>query len=412
MSIQIIDGFQVNIALPIDNRIVASGSAARDAISYKYEGLRVFDTSNSIPYVWINGTWSSENASGVVGSGTTTNYIPKFTGTNIVGNSTIYQSGSNIGVNTTSPSTLPGETTTFHVNGGIIANKFQGNGSLITNISGSNINSGSINVSGASSSIIQGSSGQVLLSGTSFTSWTNQSQLSVGTASSSLNSNITRVSTGSTHYLTFVSSGAWAGLGSGNEVIKSNHLDLTYSPSLKTLYTGTVSVTSVVTEGIKFPTTQVSSPDLNTLDDYEEGTWTPVISGVTTGFTYTSSGFYTKIGKVVFVGGYIKYTSPSPYSAIGSDNNYISIGNIPYQAGMPVSSANVGQWSRNTGSGTIAARFFNTGGPYAMDDGPVVASYQASGNPNIYFSSNSGVNPLASGPQNQVISFSLTFIPL
>ena len=78
---------------------------------------------------------------------------------------------------------------------------------------------------------------------------------------------------------------------------------------------------------------------------------------------------------------------------------------------MPVSSANVGQWSRNASSGTIAARFFNTGGAYAMDNGPVVVSYQASGDPNIYFSSNSGVNPLSSGPQNQVISFSLTVIP-
>lgn len=43
-------GFQVNTALPIDNRIVASGST-RNSIPYKYEGLRVFDTSDSIPYV-------------------------------------------------------------------------------------------------------------------------------------------------------------------------------------------------------------------------------------------------------------------------------------------------------------------------------------------------------------------------
>ena len=69
MSIQIIDGFQVNTALPIDNRIVASGSAARNAISYKYEGLRVFDTSDSVPYVWVNGAWASENASGISGAG-------------------------------------------------------------------------------------------------------------------------------------------------------------------------------------------------------------------------------------------------------------------------------------------------------------------------------------------------------
>ena len=417
MSIQIIDGFQVNTALPIDNRIVASGSAARNAIPYKYEGLRVFDTSDSIPYVWNGSSWVSENASGILASGTTANYIPRLSSNNVVVNSIIYATGSNIGVNTISPSVISGETTTFHVNGGIRANKFQGDGSLISNIPGSNINNGSIPVSGVGSKLINGSTGQVLVSGVANPSWSNQSLLSVGTASSSLNSNITRVPTGSgAHYLTFIGAGAWSagsgiGAGVGNEVIRASNVDLTYFPGTRTLSVGTISVTSVITDGIKFPSTQIASSDVNTLDDYEEGTWTPVISGVTTGFTYTSSGFYTKIGKVVFVGGYIKYTSPSPSSVSGSENNYISISNIPYQGGMPVSSANVGQWSRNASSGTITARFFNTAGAYSMDNGPVVASYQASGNPNIYFSSNSGVNPLASGPQNQVISFSLTFIP-
>ena len=57
MPIQIIDGFQLNSSLPIDNRVVASGSVARDAIPYKYEGLRVFDTSDGLPYVWMNNTW-------------------------------------------------------------------------------------------------------------------------------------------------------------------------------------------------------------------------------------------------------------------------------------------------------------------------------------------------------------------
>jgi len=41
---------------------------------------------------------------------------------------------------------------------------------------------------------------------------------------------------------------------------------------------------------------------VNTLDDYEEGTWTPVFggSGGTSGQTYTTqTGRYTKIGKLV-----------------------------------------------------------------------------------------------------------------
>ena len=41
----------------------------------------------------------------------------------------------------------------------------------------------------------------------------------------------------------------------------------------------------------------------NLLDDYEEGTWTPVpkISHVTTGITATVSGAYTKIGRLVHI---------------------------------------------------------------------------------------------------------------
>ena len=48
---------------------------------------------------------------------------------------------------------------------------------------------------------------------------------------------------------------------------------------------------------IKFPATQNASSDANTLDDYEEGTWTPSIGG---NATYTGqSGRYTKIGNFV-----------------------------------------------------------------------------------------------------------------
>ncbi len=53
---------------------------------------------------------------------------------------------------------------------------------------------------------------------------------------------------------------------------------------------------------IKFPASQNASADANTLDDYEEGTWTPVIAPLTG--TVTSSdvkGTYTKIGRLVIV---------------------------------------------------------------------------------------------------------------
>jgi hypothetical protein len=57
---------------------------------------------------------------------------------------------------------------------------------------------------------------------------------------------------------------------------------------------GSTSATGV---GIAFPATQSASSDANTLDDYEEGTWTPSLGGNT---TYVAQvGAYTKIGRFV-----------------------------------------------------------------------------------------------------------------
>ena len=54
--------------------------------------------------------------------------------------------------------------------------------------------------------------------------------------------------------------------------------------------------------GITFPATQSASSNANTLDDYEEGSWTPVLnfSGGTTGIVASyATGSYVKVGKVV-----------------------------------------------------------------------------------------------------------------
>ena len=50
--------------------------------------------------------------------------------------------------------------------------------------------------------------------------------------------------------------------------------------------------------GIAFPATQVASSDANTLDDYEEGTWTPSVNGGTSTIS-SVAGKYTKIGNIV-----------------------------------------------------------------------------------------------------------------
>jgi hypothetical protein len=54
--------------------------------------------------------------------------------------------------------------------------------------------------------------------------------------------------------------------------------------------------------GVTFPATQSASSDANTLDDYEEGTWTPTWVGDVTNPTVTYSeqfGSYTKVGRLV-----------------------------------------------------------------------------------------------------------------
>ena len=59
---------------------------------------------------------------------------------------------------------------------------------------------------------------------------------------------------------------------------------------------------SVIPGNVRFPATQIASSDANTLDDYEEGTWTPTfgVSGGVTGATFTvTEARYTKVGRLV-----------------------------------------------------------------------------------------------------------------
>ena len=54
--------------------------------------------------------------------------------------------------------------------------------------------------------------------------------------------------------------------------------------------------------GITFPATQSASTDANTLDDYEEGTWTPTVTSGSGSFTTVSAtGTYVKVGKQVAI---------------------------------------------------------------------------------------------------------------
>jgi hypothetical protein len=71
--------------------------------------------------------------------------------------------------------------------------------------------------------------------------------------------------------------------------------------------------------GITFPATQSASTNANTLDDYEEGTWTPEMSfgNDTTGITYsTQVGTYEKIGRQVTLRCQVTFTNNGSGSGI------------------------------------------------------------------------------------------------
>lgn len=79
--------------------------------------------------------------------------------------------------------------------------------------------------------------------------------------------------------------------------------------------------------GIKFPASQSASSDPNSLDDYEEGDWTPSVGGNT---TYTDRyGRYTKIGNIVTCQFFIQIGT----LGTGSTSNLL---------GFPFTAANIG----------------------------------------------------------------------
>jgi hypothetical protein len=88
--------------------------------------------------------------------------------------------------------------------------------------------------------------------------------------------------------------------------------------------------------GVRFPATQVASADANTLDDYEEGTWTPNQGNCTVVGTFSSAGTYTKVGRLVTVNIAVKGSTSITCAAGGSVTT-----NLPF----PVLADTIGSYS-------------------------------------------------------------------
>jgi hypothetical protein len=131
--------------------------------------------------------------------------------------------------------------------------------------------------------------------------------------------------------------------------------------------------------GITFPATQSASSDANTLDDYEEGTWTPSVGGTA---TYTAqAGRYTKIGNIVYIQGQINilllltgsastlsglpFTAASSTSEGGFNVTFFSgfaVNVIQPVLGVDASSTNCTVYSRTTaGTSSSAVSVFGDG---------------------------------------------------
>ena len=126
-----------------------------------------------------------------------------------------------------------------------------------------------------------------------------------------------------------------------------------------------------VSKGISFPATQSAQSDANTLDDYEEGTFTPTInsSGGGTG-TYAANGqtgVYTKVGNRVFFTIWLDWTA---HSGSGTMN----IGGLPFTSSTTTNLWTAVSVSSFSGGVTLSANSYLI--PSIPNNSTLIALYQ------------------------------------
>jgi hypothetical protein len=108
------------------------------------------------------------------------------------------------------------------------------------------------------------------------------------------------------------------------------------------------------------------SGSANLLDDYEEGTWTPTTGG--SGVPISgSNGFYTKVGQVVHIEGFITFGSTSNSSQCNVDG-FPFAGASDTRGGFFIRYTDEGSFAftmHMNGSSTSCALYFTSGGSAA-----------------------------------------------
>lgn len=138
---------------------------------------------------------------------------------------------------------------------------------------------------------------------------------------------------------------------------------------------GAVNATSVSTPAVAFPATQVPSANVNILDDYEEGTWTPVITGTGGTPTGTFSGRYTKIGNLVAFTATLTITATNsatafkftlPFPVVGFNGPFFgTVGGVAY-VGVVTAGSAVVSVTRYEGISGASPATYNYSGTYTV----------------------------------------------
>lgn len=125
---------------------------------------------------------------------------------------------------------------------------------------------------------------------------------------------------------------------------------------------------------LKFPATQNPSSNPNTLDDYEEGTWTPTFSATGATFAYASQvGRYTKIGNLVV--GSFRVALATSGNTLSS--NVLSVAGFPFTIENTVSENPYALWQAATSTLVTMSAALQAGTTTAVIGGATAASSNA-----------------------------------
>jgi hypothetical protein len=130
--------------------------------------------------------------------------------------------------------------------------------------------------------------------------------------------------------------------------------------------------------GVAFPATQSASSNANTLDDYEEGTWTGTLKGSVSDPTtpVTATGIYTKVGKLVTIT--IAYSNVNTTGASGD----VTITGLPF-AGAATGAGSVITFDMFTTSTTLACWNVGTTIAFYVSGGFIPATHNAGASRNV-----------------------------